>query len=246
MDSVYHVRTDVFEGPLELLLQLIEKRKLFINDISLATVTDDYIEQINREGVLMLPHAAQFVYVASTLLLIKSKSLLPTLTLSEEETGDIKNLELRLKLYQRFKELSLSITEIYGKHVMYGRETLPEAVPVFAPGSLTVGALSESISKVLAQLPRPEKLPEAVVATVMSLEEMIDRLSHRITKTLSLSFKEFSGVRSTTEKADRLNVIVSFLALLELVKRGFIGAKQSNHFEDITIESDTIGVPKYN
>jgi len=247
MDSVYHVRTDVFEGPLELLLQLIEKRKLFINDISLAAVTDDYIEQINREGMLTLPHAAQFVYVASTLLLIKSKSLLPALTLTEEEAGDIKNLELRLKLYQRFKELAESLRGIYGKSVLYERGALPQETPVFAPGkALTLTSITQGIAQVLTQLPRTEKLPEAVVATVMSLEEMIDRLSHRITKTLSLSFKEFAGSTGKADKSERLTVIVSFLALLELVKRGIIGVKQDAHFEDITIESDTVGVPRYN
>lgn len=242
----YTVKTEVFEGPLELLLHLIEKRKLFISDISLAAVTDDYIEQINKEGVLTLPDAAQFVYVASTLLLIKSRSLLPALTLTEEEAGDIKNLELRLKLYQRFKELAGVVEEQFGQRILYRRSSVPEDTAVFAPGkNLSRESMVFSIQNVLAQLPKLEKLPEAVVQTVVSLEEMIDRLSTRITKTLSLSFKEFSGV-SGKDRGERVHVIVSFLALLELVKRGMIGVRQDAHFDDIIIESDTVGVPRYN
>lgn len=242
----YTVKTEVFEGPLELLLQLIEKRKLFINDISLAAVTDDYIERINREGILALTDAAQFVYVASTLLLIKSKSLLPTLDLTEEEEGDIKNLEHRLKLYRHFKELSLVVEETYGKQVLYGPEVAHGAVTVFAPGKdLALQGITDAIVQVLTALPQLESLPEAVVQTVLTLEEMIDRLSLRITKTLSLSFKEFSSTTGRGDKEERVHVIVSFLALLELVKRGIIGVKQDVHFDDITIEPDQLSVPRY-
>lgn len=239
------VQSPAFEGPLELLLQLIEKRKLFINDISLAEVTDDYIEQINASGVLALSSATHFVYVASTLLLIKSKSLLPTLTLTEEETGDIADLERRLKLYQRFKNHAVRITERFGKSALFSRQMLPGKA-VFAPGKLTLIDIEQAMGSVLSQLPKVERLPQAFVEKVMSLEEMIDTLSARITKSLSLSFKEFTkGPNPGVHRSDRVNVIVSFLALLELVKRGIIGVKQDHHFEDIIIEPDRVETPRY-
>src|SRR5665647_135936 len=94
------VKTPVYEGPLDLLLELIEKRKLLINDIALATVTEEYIARVNSMESLPVGETAEFVALAATLLLIKSRSLLPMLTLSEDETRDIKELEYRLALYQ--------------------------------------------------------------------------------------------------------------------------------------------------
>src|SRR3989338_4435492 len=94
------VKTEVFEGPLDLLLELIEKRKLLISDVSLAQVCDEYIAQINAMHEMPVGETAEFVSLAATLLLIKSHSLLPTLELSPDETGDIKELEYRLGLYQ--------------------------------------------------------------------------------------------------------------------------------------------------
>lgn len=243
----FKVKTNVFEGPLDLLLDLIEKRRLFINDVSLAAVTDDYIEYVNGSGVLELPQAAHFVYVASTLLLIKSKSLLPTLTLSEEETGDIEDLERRLALYKRYKELAAELMAIYCKQPLSFRTLVIDEKPIFSPGvKLSLSSIRDAVRRVIQELPVTERLPQAVVEKVMSLETMIDTLAERIKKSLTLSFKEFSGSKSRThDRTTRLNVIVSFLALLELVKRGAIGVQQSGHFDDILIEAGSIDMPRY-
>src|SRR3989338_2173930 len=98
------VKTSVYEGPLDLLLELIEKRKLLINDISLAAVAEDYIVRIKQMEALPVGETAEFISLAATLLLIKSRSLLPTLELSEEEGHTIKELEYRLAVYQLLKE----------------------------------------------------------------------------------------------------------------------------------------------
>src|SRR6185437_17165579 len=103
------VKTSVYEGPLELLLELIEKRKLLINDISLAAVTDEYIARVNAATDHPVGETAEFVALAATLLLIKSRSLLPTLELSSDESRDIKELEYRLALYQIIKEGTRSL-----------------------------------------------------------------------------------------------------------------------------------------
>jgi segregation and condensation protein A len=243
----YKVKTNVFEGPLDVLLDLIEKRKLFINDVSLATVTDDYIAYVNSSGVLELPEAAHFVYIASTLLLIKSKSLLPTLTLSEEEVGDIKDLERRLALYKRYKELALELMALYCKQPLSFRTLVLDEKPIFSPGSkLSLSAIRDAVRRVIQELPVTERLPQAIVERVMSLETMIDTLGERIKKSLTLSFKEFSGSgKRAHDRSTRLNVIVSFLALLELVKRGAIGVQQSGHFDDILIEAGSLDIPHY-
>lgn len=239
----YTIKTEVFEGPLELLLNLIEKRKLFISDISLAQVADDYIEHINKQGDFPMAHTADFILVASTLVLIKSKSLLPTLDLSSEEQESIDDLEKRLKLHQMMKGLSLHITKQFGKNVMYPKTLSKSVEPVFSPDEdLSVSKIKEGIMSVLHNLPKKAvAIPKKVVEKVISLEEVIENLAERVSKNLRMSFKEFSGIG----KEEKVNVIVSFLAMLELVKQGAISVSQDERFSDITIESDDVGVPSY-
>jgi segregation and condensation protein A len=244
MDSQeYTVKTEVFEGPLELLLSLIEKRKLFISDISLASVADDYIEYINKQEDFPMASTADFILVASTLVLIKSKSLLPTLDLSSEEQGSIDDLEKRLKLHQRMKELSLHVSQNFGKNVMYQKTLSKDVAPVFSPDEdLSTTKIKEGIMSVLHNLPKKvAAMPKKVVQKVISLEEVMENLAQRITKSLKMSFKEFSGIG----KREKVDVIVSFLAILELVKQGAISVSQDERFSDITIESDNVGVPNY-
>src|SRR6185312_510823 len=103
------VKTPVYEGPLDLLLELIEKRKLLINDISLATVTDEYIARINAMQELPVGETAEFVALAATLLLIKSRSLLPSLAIDESEAHDIKELQYRLAILQIVKDSTVDL-----------------------------------------------------------------------------------------------------------------------------------------
>jgi len=228
----YTVRTEHFEGPFDVLLSLIEKRKLHVSVIS-------YIESSEK---FPIGESANFVLIASTLLLIKSKSLLPTLELSEEERGSIEDLEQRLKEYQRIKSLSLGIKRIFGQSIMFSREETKDFVPVFSPDSrTTLENIRASIRKVLEQIPKIEVLPKVVVEKVMSLEEMITKLTDRITSNLKTSFKDFLG----GEKKEKVNVIVGFLALLELVKRGAIMAVQENSSDEIQLETTSVGLPKY-
>ena len=111
--SAYTVKTGVFEGPLDLLLELITERKLFVNDVSLSQVADDfvrYLEEHESTGwQIPLGESAEFILVASTLMLIKSKSLLPMFILSEDEEESIHDLEDRLALYAKVKELALCL-----------------------------------------------------------------------------------------------------------------------------------------
>jgi len=248
MRDEFRVKTEIFEGPLELLLHLIEKRKLFINDISLATVTDDFLSFINDEDNLSISQSANFIWVASTLLLIKSRSLLPNLTLTEEEEGDIENLERRLKLYKQIKALTPELIARFGERMLYPRQYVAKTEVIFAPdATCTAPHLYAHISAVIKNLPKRERVPQALVEKVVSLEEMIEELSERITSNLSLSFKNFaakSGNKSEEREA-KLNLIVSFLAMLELVKRGILDVKQESSFGDIIMETEQVGTPKY-
>lgn len=237
----FQIKTTSFEGPLDLLLDLIEKRKLFIGDISLAQVADDYIAHIRSLGSFPVRDTAHFLLVASTLVLIKSKSLLPDLSLSEEEQSDIASLERRLKILARIREASHVIHGSFGKNVLFGKLQNKTVNPVFAPDRETTKmGIREAIGRIVAHLPQKEIIPEAIVRKVMSLEEMMTRLSERIKRSLKMSFREFAG------RAPRAELIVSFLALLELVREGAMDVAQEDRFGEIAMESRDMAVPKYN
>jgi segregation and condensation protein A len=239
------VKTSVYEGPLDLLLELIEKRKLLINDISLATVADDYIAKVNSMDELPVGEVAEFVALAATLLLIKSRSLLPTLTLNPDEEKDIKELEYRLALYQLIKDAARGINAGLREPYLHEGST-PEPQPMFIPDpAVTVASLREAANTLMAAFPTTLSLPKVEVKKIMSLEEMIEKMSTRITSAFRMSFKEFAGVKGAASPEAKHGVIVSFLALLELVKQGVLRAQQEDDFGDITMESDQVGTPTY-
>ncbi|MFA6158058.1 MAG: ScpA family protein [Candidatus Paceibacterota bacterium] len=237
----FTVKQNKFEGPLDLLLDLIERRKLFVNDVSLAQVADDYIAYVRNLADFPVADSAHFVLVASTLLLIKSKSLLPTLNLTVEEEASVKDLEHRLKMYEKIREASVGVKALFGARLLFARSERALA-PTFSPDAdMTVGNLFAAIGRVLAHLPKKEFLPKVIIDKVMSLEEMIGNLTERIGSALKMSFREFSG----TGKAERVHVIVSFLAMLELVKQGVIQVSQERHFDDIQMQTESLDVPRY-
>lgn len=238
--ATYTVKLEAYEGPLELLLDLIEKRKLLVNELSLAQVTDDFIQHVRGQAEFPMDEAANFIGIAATLLLIKSKSLIPDLALSEEEEEDVEDLKRRLVAYEQAREASRALSRIFGRTVMVSRgERAPE--PVFAPSrDMTLERLHTALGEALAALEKQEQLPEARVRPLVTIEEMMDRLTDRVQRALSMSFKEFTG-----DVKEKVEVIVSFLALLELVKQGVVDALQHDHFADIKITNSQAAVPKY-
>ena len=238
----FTIKTATFEGPLDLLLDLIEKKKLFISDISLARVTDDFISHVRQFENLPIGESAHFILVASTLLLIKSKSLLPELALTEEEQGDIHDLETRLKIFKRIKEASKHVQVLFGAEMIFPQSHARPVNPVFTPDpQFTLEKALFSLKDLINRLPKKENLPKHVVEKVITLEDMIGNLTARITSSLRMSFKQF-----TSEHKDlKVNVIVSFLAMLELVKEGILHVTQEREFDDIHMETKEVGVPKY-
>lgn len=245
MDSLtYNVKTDVFEGPLDALLSMIEKRKLSISDISLAKVADDYVAYVRSQSDFPLSDSASFILVASTLVLIKSKALLPTLSLSEEEERSIDDLEARLTLHQEYKQKAEDLRKLFGKHILFSPIPKKQTTVVFAPDRKTnVPSLREVMMRVLEQMPKPKAVVHTTIRSVISLEEAIVSLTERIGRHLKLNFKEFAGIGSG--KQEKVAVVVHFLAMLELVKQGIIQVKQDRPFQDIEMETTIIGVPRY-
>lgn len=232
------VKTSVYEGPLEVLLELIEKRKLLINDISLAQVADDYIARVNSLPQLPVGETAEFVALAATLLLIKSRSLLPSLELSSDESRDIKELEYRLAVYKLIRDASLQLGKMDERYLFEGRT--PEPEPLYIPAKeATAESLRAAAQTLIEGFPQNLALPKVAVRKIISLEEMIENLAGRIQNAFKMSFKEFTG------SAQRAEVIVGFLALLELVKQGIIKAEQESEHGDITLESHSVSAPRY-
>lgn len=243
--TTFQVKTEAFEGPLELLLELIERHKLHISEVSLAQVADDYISHLEGHHEFPIRDTAHFILIASTLLLIKSRSLLPTLELTSEEEANIHDLEERLRLYQRVRALSQTVNRFFGSSLLFPREGGHTQEPVFTPDeSISVANLHEAAKRILNALPQPEKLSQVVVDKVMSLEEMIENLAHRIKASMKMNFKEFAQ-SSTGSKEEKVTIVVSFLAMLELVKQGMIAVQQHELFDDIEMETQETGVPDY-
>ncbi len=237
----FEIQTEVYTGPLDLLIDLIERRKLLVNDISLAAVTDDYMKYVASLEERSLRDIADFIVLAATLLLLKSKSLLPVLELTEAEEETVDDLEKRLRHYQIFRGAAQKLTALFGLCPLFERPFKEDRTPLFMPDAFTTKeALRNAIGSVVQNLPKRVEKPKVAVRKVVSLEEMMTNLKDRIERQFKTSFKEFTG-----GSGERHTVIVGFLAILEMVKQGMVMAHQAERFHDIQIEREGAGVPTY-
>jgi segregation and condensation protein A len=231
----YQIKLEKFEGPLGLLLEMIEKRKLSINEVSLAEVTEQYINHLKNLEGFPLPEVSNFVSVASTLMLIKSASLIPSFELTEEEAGDIKDLEKRLQIYAQIRSFGVALGQIFGKNIMFGREAfLGYNFGFLEPKGVTITKLHSALKQIIANLPVKEILPKALVKKTISLEKKITEIIARVQQRFEVSFSEAFSV----SKTDKIEIIVSFLAVLELVRRGFVVVEQTKVFDSIRIKKN--------
>jgi segregation and condensation protein A len=239
----FAVKTQVFEGPLEALLDLIERHKLSISDVSLAQVADDFVAYVGALPDMPEAEVAQFVLVASTLLLIKSRSLLPSLALTPEEERSVGDLERRLEAYRRLRDASRRLARAWLRAPLHERRGRSPEPPTFAPPrELGPESLLARALAILAKAPRAlPKTPQAVVRRAVSLEEAVSSLSARIRAALTGSFHDIAGIRG----APRHEAAVHFLALLELVRRGIVRTQQADHYADIRLEAAEVGTPRY-
>ncbi|MBI2640405.1 MAG: segregation/condensation protein A [Candidatus Sungbacteria bacterium] len=230
---MYVTKQEKFEGPLELLLELIEKEKLSITEISLTKVTDDYIKHIKALEKIDPEQLAEFLVVAAQLMLIKSRSLLPSLKLSEEEAGSIEELEKRLAEYRRLREFAKEIKNLEAKRAfIFTREAYLGMSPVFYPPQKTTASIIRgAFAAFLAALPKLEKLAEEKIKKIVSLEEKIAHIRTFLQGTVEKAFSEI--IKGAQGKVD---IIVSFLAILELARQKFVELDQQKPFVDITIK----------
>lgn len=235
---MYQIQNEQFTGPIETLLEMIEERKLEITQVSLALVTNDFlkfVQEMNTSGKerneTEIRFLSDFVAIASRLLLIKSKALLPSLVLSTEDEADISDLEHRLKFYQHFKPAMVRIKELYEqKHRLVSRPLLLGRPTIFYPSSeITPAGLHAAMMTLFETLKQASMEFKRVENTVVRLEEKIEEVLEKVT----VGIKSFGHL--INEKSKR-EVVVLFLALLHLLRDQHIHVEQSDRFGDITIK----------
>lgn len=223
-----------FQGPLDLLLQLIEREELDITEVSLVQVTGQYLAHLRSSETLDIGAMAEFVAVGARLLLLKSRALLPrdpTETAGDEDDeGDIRGLIEALREYRRFKQAAEFLREREVGHGSYRRDVPPPAVPLpTGLDTVTLQSLVEAIREVIERLPEDE--PEGEV------EREPVRLSDRISSLVdTLETSGRASFRTLIQGAtSRTMVIVDFMAVLELVKQRYLEARQGEAFGDIEL-----------
>ncbi len=242
----FTITNEHYQGPLETLLDLIEKRKLSVTQVSLAEVCDGYLAYVEKLPGLPLSETSQFVLVASTLLLIKSRSLLPTVDISDEEEQSIEELERRLQRLATIRRASKILRRSWGRAPLTFARRSPDLMRAlgmkpesFAPGETSMDRIVSAVRRLVSTFPKVEKLSEAVVAPVLALEDVILSLKKRLSTAVKARWSEF------TKGASRHDTIVHFLAVLELVRGGSVSVTQDKLFSDMILESDDIEAPKY-
>ena len=228
----YELKLEHYAGPLDKLLELVEGKKLEITLVNLAEVTGDFLNYLKKLEVESQNHVliADFLTIASKLLLIKSKILIPSLALEEEETADIQDLEKRLKIYQEFKKAQNNIKNNWNTlPKMDTREFLMMSGPIFyPPKSLEKARFEEVLLKLTGELEKIFKPKGIIKNEIISLKNKIAEVLKRLTET-PLGFRKIHGEKSKSE------LVVLFLAILHLIKDQLVYAEQTSHFDDIKI-----------
>jgi len=229
----FPIKQEKFEGPLGLLLNLLEKEKLSISDISLAKVADEYLSYIRKLEAIDPEELAEFLVVAASLMLIKSKSLLPELSLGQEEEESVEELRKRLELLKKMRWLAQELKKLAeaGEHI-FTKEAYLGMEPLFyPPPGFSAELLRDAFTAFLASLPKIEKLAEEKIKKIISLEERITQIRDFLAGAVEKAFSDI--VRGAKEK---MEIIISFLAILELAKQKFIELHQRKTFADIIIK----------
>lgn len=221
-----------FEGPLDLLLSLIEEQKLDITKIALAQVTEQFVSYIRELEQIDPTVLADYLSIAARLLVIKSKAILPTLEIEQEEEEIGGDLTEKLILYKQFKEIAKYLKLLDSGSQSFTRQLIFSERISFLPDPAIDGqALHASILQVLQGLKELDNLPKAKIKEAISIQEKIDSLQLLITNQIET---KLSALLANAK--NKSEVIVTFLALLELTKQKILTVEQETLFTDITIK----------
>jgi segregation and condensation protein A len=230
----YHVATAVYEGPLDLLLHLIERAELDITKLALAQVTDQYLEHMHQLPVLMAEEVSAFLVIAAKLLLIKSEALLPRPPVREEGEEDPgEALARQLLIYRRYRK----IAEILENRESDGlRSFLRLVAPPRVEGTLDLSDVSLSDLVLAAQNILFKVDDRLELKSVVSPPSITIRQKINLIKQNLLQLGRFTFRNILSSEPTRIEIVVSFLAVLELIKRHLVNANQQSLFGEIEIE----------
>ena len=234
----YAIKLDNFEGPLDLLCHLVDKNKMDINQIKISEITDQYIDYINKMQELNLDVTSEFILMASTLLFIKSKSLLPKQVEDEAELTE-EELVHRIIEYKKYKEISKKLKELYQ---VYSKRfyKVPDKI------ELPARKLEQNYSKDLIEQSYKnllEKNKSKINKNAINIEKIAITETVTVTSKVKDIFKElinkprfiFSKLCSA-KKYTRLETVTAISGILELTRRNKIKPQQERNFGDIIVE----------
>lgn len=232
-ESQYTVRTPVYEGPLDLLLDLIQRAELDITAVSLSLVTDQFLAYIHTLEETHADEISEFLVIAARLLQIKSEALLPRAPSHAPGEEDLaQSLVDRLRVYKRFKEIGqwLDGRQQAGLHTYLRVATPPKLEPKLDLSNVTLETLQMAALVAFSRTPDKEPLDSVIAAPKITIREKIDLIGRTLRQLSRASFRALLG-----QKPSRLEVVVTFLALLELVKRYRVQAYQEALFGEIEV-----------
>jgi segregation and condensation protein A len=232
--STYQVALPVFEGPLDLLLHLIEREELDITQVSLAQVTNQYLDYLAQLSERDPDNLADFLVVAAKLLLIKSRILLPQApspsVTEEEDVGE--DLIRQLIEYRKFKEAARWLRRLdeQGLHSYIRLAAPPSLKQTVDLGDVTLEDLLAAVREVLAIKPPAPSVNDTVAPIIITIADQMELIERETRRGRQVSFRQLLK-RAT----NRLEVIVTLLALLEMVKQLRVAMRQDRQFGDIQI-----------
>lgn len=237
----YRVSTEVFEGPFDLLLHLVGRQKVDVREVSVAAIADEYLDHIERMTTLDLDVASDFLLVAATLLEIKAHSMLPSEQPWEADFEDVSPEEARELLVARlleYKRFKNAASELSARHEAESRMH-PRAAAIEQPflrlmPDYLEGVTLRQLALVCEELLRRREVfllqAEHVASMPISLEEHVERVAHEVAGRRRVLFSELLASDPRPEL-----LVVTFLAVLELYKRGSAGLRQDEEFGDIEV-----------
>ncbi|MCB9076392.1 MAG: segregation/condensation protein A [Anaerolineaceae bacterium] len=235
-ESIYRVDLPDFTGPLDLLLSLIEQEEMDITKIALAQVTDQYLAHLDDLRQADPDELSDFLVIAAKLILIKSEMLLPRpppilAEEAEEDVGD--ELARQLIIYKRFKELAGHLRDIEALDQRSFVRVVPQikVEPKLVPGEGNLKALLAAARRALTIKPEPPAVDEMVSPQSVTIGQQMSHIWRLITTKKQIAFQEL-----LSQNRNKIEVIVTLLAILELIKRRIVDVGQINHFGNIIIE----------
>ncbi|MBU0567160.1 segregation/condensation protein A [bacterium] len=223
---MYQVNLPIFEGPLDLLLHLIREKELNIYDISVAKITSSYLEYLVLMRELNLEISTEFLSMASYLLKMKSRELLPRPEIEEEE-GDLKEgLTRQLLEYKKYKEAACSLEEKKFQEEEIFKPGQRESFEQKEEIKADLPALLAAFGEILKRIDKKKKIYQERWTVRQKIEEILDKFSN-------INKLAFANLFLTT--SSRMELIVTFLALLELVRLGKLSIRQRRMFSEIWI-----------